>query len=207
MMQKRSIRDLGIVGNCIRSYQEAFGEVPTITEVANATGLSRAAVGRYMKMMKDNGDFIGDGPRGYVSPEETMQRRMKQIPILGEVSCGLRKLAVQDLKGYLALPKEYLGPGEYYVLIADGESMKNIGIHTGDLVLVREQNFADPGQVVVALDENGNATLKRYRPYLTQGYVDLVPENDEMETQRIDIRQEGALVIQGVAMKVIRDIE
>ena len=193
-MQKRSIRDVNTIRECIASYKEAFGEMPTISEVAASTGISRPAVGRYMKMMKDNGEFIGDGSsRGYVSYEEI-------------VPCGLRKLAVQDITGYVSLPKEYLGGGDYYVLIADGESMINIGINSGDLVLVREQAYADPGQVVVALDDNGEATLKRYRPHLTQGYVDLEPENDNMPVQRIDFKAGQSLTIQGVAVKVLTDI-
>ena len=206
-MQKRSIRDMNTIRECIASYKEAFGEMPTISEVAASTGISRPAVGRYMKMMKDNGEFTGDGSsRGYVSYEEIVQRQMRQIPIIGTVSCGLRKLAVQDITGYVSLPKEYLGGGNYYVLIADGESMINIGINSGDLVLVREQAYADPGQVVVALDDNGEATLKRYRPHLTQGYVDLEPENDSMPVQRIDFKAGQSLTIQGVAVKVLTDI-
>ena len=73
-------------------------------------------------------------------------------------------------------------------------------------MLVREQAYADPGQVVVALDDNGEATLKRYRPHLTQGYVDLEPENDSMPVQRIDFKAGQSLTIQGVAVKVLTDI-
>ena len=205
-MRESSRLDMEVIRNTIESYLETFGEMPTVSEVSNATKLSRSAVGRYMKLMKDQGEFMSRGVKGYMSYEEQVQRSMCQIPIIGEVSCGLRRLAVQDITGYVALPREYLGGGKYYVLIADGESMKNIGIHTGDLVLIRDQDYADPGQVIVALDDNDEATLKRYYPHLTQGYVDLVPENEEMPVQKIDFNAGDRLAILGVAVKVIKDI-
>lgn len=205
-MRQRSLLDMEIIRNTIESYRETFGEMPTVSEVSNATRISRSAVGRYMKLMKEQGEFESRGARGYISREEQVQRSMCQIPILGEVSCGLRKLAVEDVMGYVAMPKEYLGGGKFYVLIADGESMRDIGIHTGDLVLIRDQDYADSGQVVVALDDNDEATLKRYIPHLTQGYVDLVPENSEFPVQRIDLSAGEKLTIQGVAVKVIKDI-
>ena len=205
-MRESSRLDMEVIRNTIESYLETFGEMPTVSEVSNATKLSRSAVGRYMKLMKDQGEFMSRGVKGYMSYEEQVQRSMCQIPIIGEVSCVLRRLAVQDITGYVALPREYLGGGKYYVLIADGESMKNIGIHTGDLVLIRDQDYADPGQVIVALDDNDEATLKRYYPHLTQGYVDLVPENEEMPVQKIDFNAGDRLAILGVAVKVIKDI-
>ena len=83
--------------------------------------------------------------------------------------------------------------------------MINAGINTGDLVLVRQQQTAEPGQIIVALVDESSATLKRYYPRLEDQAVELRPENDAFEPQIIDLR-ERAFAIQGIAVKVIKDI-
>ena len=90
-MRESSRLDMEVIRNTIESYLETFGEMPTVSEVSNATKLSRSAVGRYMKLMKDQGEFMSRGVKGYMSYEEQVQRSMCQIPIIGEVSCGLRR--------------------------------------------------------------------------------------------------------------------
>jgi repressor LexA len=79
--------------------------------------------------------------------------------------------------------------------------MINAGIHTGDLVLIREQSSAEPGQIVVALMET-EATLKRYYPEPENNRIRLHPENDQMEDIYVP-----SCEIQGVAVKVIKDLE
>ena len=99
---------------------------------------------------------------------------------------------------------DWLGRGEYFGLIADGESMINIGIKNGDIVIVRKQSTAENGQVVVAMipDEYSGemtATLKRF--YKEQGRYRLHPENDKYEDMYFD-----SINIQGVAVKVLKDL-
>ena len=80
--------------------------------------------------------------------------------------------------------------------------MINVGIHDGDLVIIRKQNAADEGQIVVALTDDGEWTLKRYYLDRRRRKIRLHPENDEMEDMYFDKIQ-----IQGVAVKTIRDID
>ena len=63
-MRQRSLLDMEIIRNTIESYRETFGEMPTVSEVSNATRISRSAVGRYMKLMKEQGEFESRGARG-----------------------------------------------------------------------------------------------------------------------------------------------
>ena len=203
-VKKPAARDYAKVVECVKSYYESFGEIPTTGIVSENTGVSRSAVGRFMKMMmedeilirKEKGKkkYLPVGPQtGYVS-----------FPVIGKVSCGLRKLAVQEALDQITIPLDRgISRGAFFFLIADGESMINAGIEPGDYVLVRQQPVASPGDIVVAL-VGDEATLKRYDPHLDEGYVDLVPENDTMEVQRIDLAARETMLIQGVAVRVMK---
>ena len=83
--------------------------------------------------------------------------------------------------------------------------MKDIGITNGDIVIIRQQETAEPGQVIVALVDESSATLKRYYPRLEDQVVELRPENNALELQIIDLR-ERSFAIQNIAVKVLKDI-
>lgn len=83
--------------------------------------------------------------------------------------------------------------------------MINAGIDNGDYVIVRQQETAETGQVIVALVDGNTATLKRYYPRMEDRIVELRPENDEFETQVVDLK-ERSFAIQGIAIKVLKDI-
>jgi len=99
------------------------------------------------------------------------------------------------------MPVSLFGKGEFHILRANGDCMINAGIDDGDLVLIRQQSYADEGQIVVALMED-EATLKRYYPEPGKHRVSLQPENDLMQPIYVD-----DCIIQGVAVKVLKDLE
>ena len=100
----------------------------------------------------------------------------------------------------MRLPISLFSSGDFYLLRASGDSMIKVGICDGDLVLVRRQNHADDGQIVVALMED-EATLKRYYREPQNRRIRLHPENDSMEDIYVD-----NCAIQGVAVKVIKNL-
>ena len=102
----------------------------------------------------------------------------------------------------MTISGDFLGAGNYFVLMAKGESMINAGIDDGDYVVIRQQPSAEEGQIVVAMVEDGEATLKRYYKDKRRKKVRLHPENDEMEDMFFD-----SIEIQGVAVKVIKNLE
>ena len=122
------------------------------------------------------------------------------VPILGRVSCEIPRYAEENIEEYIPLPKSFVGPGDFFLLRANGDSMIDIGVDDSDLVLVKKQDTAQPGQVVVALVED-EATLKRFYPEPNYHRIRLHPENREMS----DIFVQNC-EIQGVAVKVIKDI-
>ena len=122
------------------------------------------------------------------------------VPVVGTIACGEPMLAEEHIERYIPVPIDSFGRGEYYFLKAKGDSMVDMGIFEGDMVLVRQQNTAAPGEVVVALigDE---ATLKRFYPDPDRNRIRLHPENREMNDIFVDDCE-----IQGIAVKVIKDI-
>ena len=95
-----------------------------------------------------------------------------------------------------------IGDGEFFILEADGESMKNIGIDPGDLVVIRRQDTARRGEIVVALD-GGESTLKRYYPEARR--IVLKPENPDFPDIVIPEERMADFRIQGVAIKIVKD--
>ena len=182
------------------------GAAPTLQEIEAATGIPRATAARYIKKLQAEGKLTGAGSRR-MQTEKSLRRRAGSVsvPVLGAVACGLPKFAEENIEEYVSLPAGWLGQGEFYALRADGLSMVNIGIEPGDIVLVRRQDTAEPGEVVVALIDENTATLKRYRPLPEQKRIELVPENDAFPVQVIDPAAQP-FCIQGVAVKVLKDI-
>ena len=194
------------IKSCIDRCLEETGRSPTVYDIERATGIPKSTVSRYLARMCSSGEVEISGRRSVLTKkarDAAGQRR--SAPLVGSIACGLPKLAEEDIEEYVPLPASIFGAGELYLLRADGDSMINAGISDGDLIVIRGQNHAEPGQIVVALVDDEEATLKRYRPIPGGRRVDLVPENDDFETQSVDLRRH-TLAIQGVAVKVIKSL-
>ena len=180
-------------------YTDKTGISPTMQEVADSVGSSKATVQRYIAQMCDDGIIEYSGYRTMTSTKTKMQA--VRVPVLGTIACGIPKYAEENIEEYVRLPVALFGQGNFFILRAYGDSMVEAGIDDGDLVLIRQQNYADEGQIVVALIED-DATLKRFYPEPENGIIRLHPENHTME----DIIVENC-IIQGVAVKVLKDLE
>jgi repressor LexA len=124
-----------------------------------------------------------------------------RVPVLGNIACGIPKFAEENIEEYVKLPVSLFGKGSFFILRAYGDSMIESGIEDGDLVLIRQQNYADEGQIVVALIDD-DATLKRFYPEPQKHRIRLHPENSHMDDIIVDHCE-----IQGVAVKVLKDLE
>lgn len=122
------------------------------------------------------------------------------IPILGRVPCGPVKEALVENEKCFPMLESVLDNGEYYILIASGDSMINAGIDDGDYILVKQQNTANDGEIVVALVE-GETTIKRIHYDDKSKKIMLCPENDKYESTPYD-----HIDIQGIAVKVIKNL-
>ena len=193
--------------NYINDYQQKQGYSPSISDMVRDLGIPQTTVYRYITHIKENGmiDIKGRGKIATREMEKTKRATIK-LPVLGAVSCGIPKYAEENIEEYVQVPASWFGIGEFFALRADGQSMINAGIDDGDLVIIRKQEYAEPGQIIVALIDNEDATLKRYRPIGDGQYIDLVPENDKFKVRTVDLSCE-TLIIQGVAVKVLKDLE
>lgn len=183
-------------------YYMTFGQSPTVREIAVELGVGKSTVQRYLERLRDSGEIEYDGRRG-IKTELTQKVNTDavNVSLVGEVSCGPMTFAEQNITDYFQLPASMLGSGEFFMLRASGDSMINAGIDSGDLVIIKRQSTANEGDIVVALLDD-ETTLKRfYKDVKNQRFI-LHPENDELE----DIIVEGNLIIQGVAVKVIKDL-
>ncbi len=195
-----------LVESFINAYKNEKGKAPSRYEIADGTGLSKSTVSRYLQDMREKGIIEYEGKRGYITQQDMKTpRTIPAIPVVGDIACGLPLLAEQNIEEYVDLPVSWVGRGQFFALHANGDSMKDIGISDGDIVVVRQQETAEPGQVIVALLDETSATLKRYYPHPDGQTVELRPENSVFEPQIIDLK-ERAFSIQGIAVKVVKDI-
>lgn len=191
----------------INDYQHRIGHSPSIIDMSRDLSIPQTTVYRYISHMKETGILNIDGRAKYSTKEMSKTKRATiSLPVLGAVSCGIPKYAEENIEEYVQVPASWFGVGEFFALRADGQSMINAGIDDGDLVIIRKQEYAEPGQIVVALIDNEDATLKRYRPKEGGQYIDLVPENDKFKVRTVDLSYE-TMIIQGVAVKVLKDLE
>ena len=197
-MRSKSRALMAAIETFVGDYIDARGISPTMQEIADGVGSSKPTVQRYITQMCEEGTLSFSGYRT-VSSTKTRAQAVR-VPVLGRVACGIPKFAEENIEDYVRLPVALFGKGDFFILRADGDSMIEAGIEDGDLVLIRRQEKADRGQIVVAL-MGDEATLKRYYPEPEKRQIRLHPENSSMEDIVVD-----NCVIQGVAVKVIKDL-
>ena len=183
----------------VSDYTDSNGISPTMQEVADGVGSSKATVQRYIAQLCDDGILDYSGYRTMTSTKT--KAAAIRVPVLGTIACGIPKFAEENIEEYVRLPVALFGKGNFFILRAYGDSMIKAGIDNGDLVLIRQQNYADEGQIVVALMED-EATLKRFYPEPKKHRIRLHPENSRMDDIYVDNCE-----IQGIAVKVLKDLE
>ncbi len=197
-MRYKSATTMDEMVNAINDYFLAHKRTPTISELAQAVGHSKSTVHAYLREMSKNGRIRYDGVTLETPVTSKADSGYTLSPIIGSVACGEPQYEEENFEAYVALPDALFGPGEHFILRAKGESMIEAGIDPGDLVVVRKQNTADEGDIVVALVDN-ETTLKRFYIDKEQNCVRLHPENKTMK----DILVKSCY-IQGIAQHVIK---
>ena len=184
-VSKRSLttREQAIL-DCIKNKIRENGFPPTVREISNEVGLrSTSTVHGYLARLEELGVIKRDPSSSRaIEVTEDMSWRKKKIvptPIVGSVRAGEPVLADERIETVLPLPAELIGNQVSFILTVRGDSMINAGIHEGDLLIVAQQNTAINGDIVVALVDGEDATVKRF--YKEADHVRLQPENDAYE--------------------------
>ena len=201
-MRRKNQEHFTLLERYIDTYLDSHGVSPSTREIAAGTGLSLATVSRYLSYMRENGMIDYVGQRNIITQRKRMTSTgSNKVPLLGAVSCGIPKFAEGNIEEYVQLPTALFGKGDFFLLRASGDSMIEAGIDSGDLVLVKHQDHAEPGQIVVALIGDDEATLKRFYPEPQHGIIRLHPENSSLD----DIIVENCS-IQGIAVHVMKSL-
>lgn len=172
----------------------ANGYPPSVREIGKAVGLSSTAtVHGYLSRLEEKGYIKKETQKGRTlrlikgSGKDEKQeeiknlysgREMVEVPVLGKITAGEPILAVENILDTFPIPLDFVGNVESFMLKVRGESMIEAGILDGDLILVKKQNVANNGEIVVALIGE-EATVKTF--YKEEGHIRLQPQNSAMD--------------------------
>jgi len=168
----------------IKDTVRAKGYPPSVREIGEAVGLSSSStVHSHLERLEELGFIRRDPtkPRAIDVLDEApwRQKPMTPVPLVGRVTAGQPILAVENIEETYPLPTELVGDDNVYMLTVQGDSMINAGILDGDYVLVRDQDTARNGDIIVALVDGEEATVKRF--FREKDQIRLQPENDFLE--------------------------
>ena len=141
----------------------------------------------------------GSATASHTTPSAAVISDMQSIPLYGRIAAGSPIEAIRDENGSVELPPSMLGSGDHYALEVDGDSMIKAGINDGDTVIIKKADTVRDGDIVVALVDGEEVTLKRLER--RNGQVILIPENDDYEEQVYAPEQ---VQIQGKLASLIR---
>ena len=171
------------------------GYPPSVREIGKAVGLkSTATVHGYLESLEKKGYIKKESQKGRtlkllkggnLEGEQTTfekpvytNKEMVEVPVVGKITAGAPILAVENVTDTFPIPLDFVGNSESFMLTVRGESMIEAGILNGDYILVRKQNTATNGEIVVALIED-EATVKTF--YKEKNHIRLQPENSTMD--------------------------
>ena len=190
-MARRKPERYGIIYDYVNQYYAEHSRYPSVRDIAAGTGISLATVHRYLKDMKESGEIEYDGRRSISTSQIEMDSPTHFMKVLGYVACGEGQEEEESVIEYIRMPESIVGKGEFFALIAKGESMIDAGISPGDYVIVRQQKTADVGDYVVALyegknnlkllaKENGSYVLRSCNED-KESYPDIYPEDLQIQ--------------------------
>ena len=189
---------LTMVMDYIRKFSEEHGYTPSVREIGKECGIkSTATVHSYLAKLQD---------KGYLNKETNKKRSVTigkssgiSIPLIGTVTAGQPIFAYENYEDYYNFPVGEFRGEDLFMLRVEGTSMIDAGIMNGDKIIVRRQNTAENGEIVVALVED-SATVKRF--YYKNGQVILHPENETLSDM---IYTAGEVSILGKVVGLMRN--
>lgn len=180
---------------CIEKQIADVGYAPSVREIGKAVDLkSTATVHGYLAKLEQKGYIKkenqkgrtlrllkgGDGKAPNKNPQKDyyISKELVEVPVIGKITAGEPILAVENVTDTFPIPIDFVGNSESFMLTVRGESMIEAGILNGDYILVKKQNTAENGEIVVALIED-EATVKTF--YKEKDHIRLQPENSTMD--------------------------
>ena len=201
-MRTKNEETLSAIIRFINDWYYENNDFPTLSQIADGNDIGTTTAHRYVLELIERGEIEKNSRYGNLQTKVITRctRKTDSIPIVGEIACGSPILAEENIESYVQFPRELLGQGKFFILKAKGDSMINAGISEGDMVIIRRQEVAEEGQIVVALIEN-EATLKRYYVDKKKKLIRLHPENEDLKDMFYE-----KVSIQGIAVKVVKNL-
>ena len=184
-------------------YRREYGRSPSTSEIGAEVGVAKGTAYTYLTRMRDLGMIKYDGKDIITNISERINKAVNNTPIVGRVVCGDPVEEESMVEEYVDLPTSIFGSGELFILEAYGDSRDLAGIDAGDYVVVRKQNTAKSGDLVVALT-NGENNLKRILIDHKRQVIALCPESSN---KRYKVKEYKEVQIQGVATHVIKQLK
>lgn len=185
-MRRKLEMKLDEVYSFMVDYIDRYGFPPSVREVCAMCDISSTATAySYLKKLTERG-LLKKSPmkkRAISVAGRPQYSNRKNIPLLGAIRAGTPIFAVENFEEYIPLPDEFGNNPDRFALRVVGESMINAGIYDKDIIIVEKTNFAEDGDIVVALIED-SATVKTF--YKRDGKIILHPENDTMSDMIFD---------------------
>ena len=184
------------------------GQCPSLRQAASDLGVSHAAVAQILHVLEEKGYVKREGRysrKVYLlnrAREAVALQRWREIPIIGRVTAGLPMYAQAEWDGSIVLDGAIYRSQNIFALRVKGDSMKDAGILSGDLAICEPRQYAQNGEIVVALINNEEATVKRF--FLRDDHVELRPENADYSPMRYGF---GEVLVQGKIIGIHRGPE
>lgn len=187
----------------VDQYYRENRTTPSTQTVGDAVGVTKQTAYRYLLEMSEQGILEYSG--GIKSSPQMAKCKTGYIsvPVVGSIRCGDPETEEEQVEEYVSLPESIFGKGRFYLVRAKGDSMVDAGIEDGDLVLVELCHEASEGDIVVALDSDGENTLKRYAGKDRDGYLLAYMNEASYPGKVIKVK---SFVVQGVARHVIKTL-
>ncbi len=204
-MRSKSPELMGAIKEFVNKYYREHHTAPSTQTIGAVVGVTRNTVYRYLVEMNERGMLQYD--KAIKSTEQITKCKTGYFsaPVVGSIRCGDPESEEALVEEYVSLPESIFGKGQFYLLRAKGDSMIDAGIEEDDLIVIQIQHEADEGDIVVALDPDGQNTLKRYGGYDEEsGFYILEYMNEKRYPGKVE--KVRSFVVQGVARHVIKTL-
>lgn len=178
-MRTLNLKTLCQMEKYILEYQAEYGRSPSYRNIMHGIGMSSLnLVQRYVLALENEGRIQRTRLGNIELPSRFNKGETTIAPLIGAIACGEPCLEVEHIEDSFELPRSLFGSGKLFMLHASGNSMVEAGINDGDLIVLRQQEYAEDGEIIVALT-SGKNTLKRL--FHRNGKIVLHPENKTMK--------------------------
>jgi repressor LexA len=203
-MRRKDESKKPIIADFINSFYYEHDKVPSVREIVEGTGIPLSTVHRYLVDMQEKGELSYNGYRSARTKEMSEVSPIHGIAVLGTVACGPGQEEEQRFVETIRMPETLVEKGDYFALIAKGESMIGAGVHPGDYVIVRRQQTARPGDLIIALSDGKNNLKKLALDEKNQKHIlqSCNPDKESFPDIIVDDLQ-----IQGIAIGVYHRLE